>query len=141
MLINEPKVFVPDPIFDMIAKLNDNPVMAVQLREGVYEIGHFGGSHFLREYEQYPDLPNVGPYGVCDSYEQLLAKEPLLLESERKFVVTVSAIRRADQPDWGGWRWHKWGEYIGTQDPQHEYLYHEPHIDLVYCYHIYEKKA
>ena len=31
----------------------------------------------------------------------------------------------------GGWRWHKWGEYIGKHNPQYEYLDHESGIDYV----------
>lgn len=31
-----------------------------------------------------------------------------------------------------------WGAYIGNQNPQHEYIYDDKHIDKVYCYHIYE---
>ena len=33
-----------------------------------------------------------------------------------------------------GWRWHKWGPYIGTQDPQCEYLADEPEIKEVFVY-------
>jgi hypothetical protein len=40
------------------------------------------------------------------------------------------------------WRWHKWGEYIGTKNPQHEYLYDEDEsIQEVFCYHIYKRKV
>jgi hypothetical protein len=37
----------------------------------------------------------------------------------------------------GGWRWHKWGEYIGTGQPTTEYLDDEEKFnDGIYTYHI-----
>lgn len=139
MLVHEPNMRFTDPILALIAQVNGRPSETKEVRPGVYEIGHFGGSHFLPQYEQYPELP-VGPYGVCDSLEQLLAACPELEGPDRKFVVTLTRVRKDQQPESGGWRWHKWGDYIGTKNPQHEYLYHEPEIDEVLCFHIYERK-
>lgn len=138
MLIQEREVLKGDPILSLVAAVNGNKAMAKELRQGVYEVGHFGGSHFLRGYDQYPDL-SVGPYGVCDSLENLLEKCPELEAQGRYFVVTLTKVRREDQPESGGWRWHKWGEYIGTQAPMHEYLYDDKHIDEVLVFHIYER--
>jgi hypothetical protein len=77
-------------------------------------------------------------YGVCDNVEQVMAKYPELETSDRKFVVILTPIIKATQPSQGGWRWHKWGEYIGTQEPQCEYIYNEPIIEEVLLFHIYE---
>ncbi|MCW4050515.1 MAG: hypothetical protein NWE89_12355 [Candidatus Bathyarchaeota archaeon] len=122
-----------------------DPILAVistsatkYVSPGVYQIGHFGGSHFLCEYEHYPET-TVGPFGVCDNVDQLLAACPELEALGREFVVTVTVVRKAEQPAEGGWRWHKWGEYIGTQNPQCEYIHDEPEIEEVLCFHIYEK--
>lgn len=104
------------------------------------------GIEVVGEYED--DLPPVAEgvrrqvgindhYGVCDSPEQLLEHLPHLAEDPEAYMVAMVEIRRDRQSDWGGWRWHKWGPYIGTQNPQHEYLYDEKHIDVVYTYHIY----
>ena len=124
----------------LIARINGNSGDAKEIKTGIYEIGHFGSSDFLRGYEEYPEL-SVGPYGVCDSVEQLLAACPELeSDPSRKFVVTVNRLTRESQPAEGGWRWHKWGEYIGTQKPTHEYLYDDTHISEVLVYHIYERK-
>jgi hypothetical protein len=46
---------------------------------------------------------------------------------------------KANQPKEDGWRWRKWGQYIGALEPTCEYIADEPHIDKVYVYHIYEK--
>lgn len=129
----------------MMAQIHGRSPEAKELRTGIYEIGHCGSSAFLEDFEQYDsfssDLRNYrGNYGVCDNVEQLLARYPELEAPGREFVVTVTPVRRADQPASGGWRWHKWGDYIGTQGPRHEYLFDDTHIDEVLVFHIYEKK-
>lgn len=138
MLIHEPSVFIQDPVLSLIAKINGLPEEVIELQEGIYQVGHFGSSNFLEGYNQYPYLP-IGAYGVCDNVDQLLEKCPELTAPGRNFIVAITPVHRDKQPSSGGWRWHKWGEYIGTQNPQTEYLYDEEHIDLVYVYHIYEK--
>ena len=80
------------------------------------------------------------PYGVCDNWEQVLSKCDRIkpyLESPEPFVVIVSEIRKESQPENGGWRWHKWGEYIGDKEPQCEYLHDEPDIDSVFVFGVY----
>ena len=139
MLINEPNLMRADPILEMIATINGRSAKTKKLRTGVYEIGHFGSSNFMCDYDHYP-IVTVDSFGVCDSVEQLLESCPELEAPGRDFVVTVTPVRKADQPAKDGWRWHKWGEYIGTQNTQCEYIYDEPHIEEVLCFHIYERK-
>ena len=124
---------------DWISRIIGNGTQSKRLEQGCYLIGHFGSSDFMPGYESYP-LLSIGSYGVCDSLEQLKNKCPELEASDRKFVVTLTEVRREDQPASGGWRWHKWGEYIGDHSPQHEYLYDEEGIERVFAYHIYEKE-
>jgi len=137
MLIQEPKVMAVDPILAAVGFISGRG-SGKELRTGVYQIAHFGGGRFLSGYEHYPNT-TVGPYGVCDDVEQLLKACPELEAPGREFVVTVTVIRKADEPAEGGWRWHKWGEYIGTQNPQCQYIHDEPKIEGVLCFHIYEK--
>ena len=101
-------------------------------------------------WEEYPDFSRDedmiegvyrGAYGVCDSLENLLDVYPELKNSDRQFVVSMTKIDQDEQDEEGGWRWHKWGDYIGTQEPTTEYIYDEPLIKRVYCFHIYEKIA
>lgn len=131
MLIDEPKAF-------RIGGGIRGPGGGNILETGCYLIGHFGYSHFLSDYERYPKL-SIDPCGVCDSLEQLKAKCPELDNSERKFVVTLTKVRKGDQPSEGGWRWCKWGKYIGDHEIKYEYLADEKGIEKVFCYHIYEK--
>ena len=82
-----------------------------------------------------------GEYGVCDTAEQFLAHDlgRWIVASRRKFIVSFSRIIKANQSPEGGWRWHKWGEYIGTKKPEYEYIYDEGEdIQEVLCFHVYE---
>lgn len=138
MLIEEPMALSVDPILAILSIVSGGT--SRRIRQGIYEIGHFGGSHFLPDYESYDlDLP-IQSCGVCDNVEQILAACPELLTSDRRFVICVHTIRKSTEPEDGGWRWHKWGPYIGTLNPQCEYLAHEPEIEQVMTFHIYEKK-
>jgi hypothetical protein len=76
-------------------------------------------------------------YGVADNWEQVLQIKTWFTKIKKyKFILTFSKMRRENQEESGGWRYHKWGEYIGTQNPQHEYLYDDKHIDEVIIYHF-----
>ena len=72
---------------------------------------------------------------LCANTKMVILNNP-----NKNFVIGLSTVERDRQPSDGGWRWHKWGEYIGNQNPEHEYLYDDIHIDKVYCFHIYEIK-
>lgn len=74
-------------------------------------------------------------YGVCDSIDQVLARWDALKNSPRKFVIGVFVVTKEHFPDW---RWHKWGEYIGTHTPQHEHLGDEEGIDQVVVFSVHE---
>lgn len=80
-----------------------------------------------------------GDYGVCDYPEQLIEKFPIIDTDPRPFVVSFTKVAKVEEESPGGWRWHKWGAYIGDKDPQCEYIADEgPDITDVWCYHIYE---
>ena len=79
-------------------------------------------------------------YGVCDEWQQITTRWPRIISDPRQLIIALTPIVRSEEPAHGGWRWHKWGEYIGTHHPQHEYLYDEVGIDQVYVFHIYEVK-
>lgn len=136
-----------------------------RLAEGVYETG-WGFDHSLERAgllkERYPfhpldeERPLLGDddaaavqywdeygqrpadTGVCDQWEQIVERWPEIRDSDRKFVISLCRVTKAAQPESGGWRWHKWGDYIGRFEPQCEYLHDEPEIDAVYTFHVYE---
>lgn len=85
------------------------------------------------------EIGSLSPYGVCDTIEQVLnLYENDLDHPDRLFFITFTPIIKNDN---GGWRWHKWGSYIGNHTPTTEYLDDETDIDRVMCYHIHEIAA
>lgn len=104
-----------------------------------------GNDHFHISRFTHYDYP-INEYdwisGVCDNATQLLAHYNALikdgiLDKNQTYLLCMTPMFKEDQGDWG-WRWHKWGEYIGIQNPQCEYLADEDGIDLIYCFRIYK---
>lgn len=88
----------------------------------------------LDEYEEW-----LSSYGVADTPEQALERYSALVDDpDRKFLFRYQIVRKHDQEEEGGWRWHKWGEYIGKKEPKCEYLYNEPEIEEVWVFHFEE---
>jgi len=113
----------------------------IEVETGIYESPSFSfGNTIQNAKEDYFDFEGFGPYGVCDNIDQVKDRYSKWLNNpELDFCISFTKVSKSDQPSDGGWRWHKWGEYIGTKDPQHEYLYDEGnHIQEVYVYHIYQ---
>lgn len=144
--------FTSDPFMAELARLTGGNLKPERLDQGVY-LTHMNFNHELRaagllltEYpfndwgsgkEYDPSAPD--DYGVCDNYHQVTAKWHKQLDvPDRKFVISLTEIRKDQQSPEGGWRWHKWGSYIGTEEPKCEYLYDEPEIQDVFCFHILE---
>ena len=95
---------------------------------------HFPGT------EEFPKFDGRDAYGVCDNVEQIKAHYPELTESNRMFVVCMTPIRHEDETE-QDWRWHKWGQYIGDHEPQHEYLFDEVGIEQVFVFRIIEVES
>ena len=80
-------------------------------------------------------------YGVCDNasqaieYYELLEKEGIA-NKEDKYVILMTPFFKEKEPEYGGWRWHKWGPYIGIQNKQCEYLHDEEDIEMIYAFQI-----
>lgn len=77
------------------------------------------------------------PYGVADSLEQI--KEYYKEEIDdpvNRYVIHIDGGVFQDKENkgkGGGWRWHKWGPYIGKLEPQYEYLDDEDFGDDFEC--------
>lgn len=99
--------------------------------------------------EDFPPIPMdmECQYGVADNIEQIKEHYKRWLDDPKlKWVITVTPVfqDKSNKGEGGGWRWHKWGPYIGTLNPQHEYLddedFGEDFQGYVLCYHIYPVK-
>lgn len=98
---------------------------------------HFDISGFTPEEMDSRDYKDT--YGVADSIEQIAAfYADEVNDPYRQYCIGVTPVTKADQPSDGGWRWHKWGSYIGTKTPTTEYLYDEPEIEAVLVFDIFE---
>ena len=137
----------PDAIEKQMLEIisgKQGPVIPERLNQGMYLAGHWNIESLVipSVFWSAPSVDDdVTIYGVCDYPEQVLELFPILAEHQSKFFISFVRIRRDNQPDDGGWRWHKWGTYIGNREPKCEYLYDEPEIEEVYTFHIYELKA
>jgi hypothetical protein len=88
-------------------------------------------------------LPHeLDAYGVVDSIEQWKKIYWPLMDPRhdggRHFAVGFTTVRKSKQPRTGGWRWHKWGPYLGDHSPECEYLYNEPSIKRVETFVVVE---
>lgn len=117
----------------------------IEVETGIYLTNSFSLGNDIRNLEnEYfsfeSDEEYLGPYGVADSIEQVKNKYAKWLnDPELNFCISFTEIKKSEQEPEGGWRWHKWGEYIGNKDPQHEYLYDEgDDIQSVFVYHVYQ---
>lgn len=69
-----------------------------------------------------------------------------LKNSDKKFAIFFTKIEQdlENKGKGGGWRWHKWGTYIGNHNIQYEYLddadLSDINQDYILCFHIYEFK-
>ena len=147
MRANVTPKLVRDPMATVLAMASGRSADLKELRPGVYEIGHWNPEFMIQEKiamfsfddETFQQLiGDRSEIGVCDDPEQAeeLFKD-LFDHPDYSFVMFVVRIDRADQPLEGGWRWHKWGEYIGTKEPKCEYLHDEPDIERVWTFQIY----
>lgn len=122
-----------DPVFDhhMLELFErtglEHPELGVFISEGL-------NLHLAIDNRDHADLDE--PYGVCDSLEQLKTTEiwSWIVTDPKSRALVLTPIRKSDQTSEGDWRWHKWGEYVGIQDLQCEYLYDESVIELVYVF-------
>lgn len=135
---------------DLVAQVRGKTPGYRRLGVGLYEIHHFsfdniiskrGGNLHERDGDEW-GYDGRMDCGVCDSVEQFMEDcGSRLQEDKAEYCVSFTTIRKADEPGSGGWRWHKWGPYIGRQEPTTEYLADEPLIEQIVVYHIFRKRA
>lgn len=156
-MLRDVTISVRDPLMATITAViaggNSGGTQPQRLQEGVYEMAHWSLEHWVREdlgaYTEYPKTSDWSGidwddwiwrarYIVCDSPEQAVAFWSDHAEDpDTEWVIAVTPILKSECDPVGGWRWHKWGDYIGEQNPQCEYLFDEPEIEKVYTAHIY----
>lgn len=107
-----------------------------KIETGMYLCPHFNFKEFVLDKLNETFRDEFG--GVCDYPEQVLEKFPELKTSKEKYCIRFTLIKKSEQPSHGGWRWNKWGDYIGEKKITTEYLYDEEDVEQVYVYKVYE---
>lgn len=110
------------------------------------QYAYYGGKFYkqLRKFENIRERMNYQrncwTYGVTDNLQQIVDFYNTNEEGYFKgnHVVLCFEVHKDPDAPCCGWRWHKWGEYIGTQNPRCEYLNDEPEIEKVICFSIYK---
>lgn len=110
---------------------------------GVY-VCSLNEANLLKLYSNYEIVRTYGAfhmYGVCDNATQVLSyyrKNIEFFDKNKTYIIMLTPIFKKNESKNGGWRWCKWGQYIGVQNPKSEYLYDEDDIDMVYVFDIKE---
>lgn len=118
-----------------------------RIETGFYWASNFG--NLLRDFgykiQDFPECDSPGDwtnsYGVADTLDQVKEYlKPFIDHPTRMFIVSMDKVVRdpENKGRGGGWRWHKWGPYIGTFEHQCEYLDDEEGIDQVLLFHVTE---
>ena len=108
----------------------------------LYEIKKKEGETLLQYYGR-TSKKWVSQYGVADNVEQIKEfYKKQIKDKKQKFVIAVTPVYqdKENKGKGGGWRWHKWGEYIGKLDSKCEYLDDEEFGDdfqYILCFHLY----
>lgn len=143
-MLKTPTQFFTHGAAAIIAIMNGNKAGHTIIGEGLVEIGHFSSDLLLYGQNGGWDFQMIGAptYGVCDSPEQFLKKfSAELIGDPRELCVFFTHVKKDEmnRGRGGGWRWHKWGEYVGEGKPEMEYLDDETGFEGgVYVYHIHD---
>lgn len=125
---------------------------AQKLQDGVILVQDFNFNHVIEMFSEWEEDVSksyscvmynenyYSTYGVADNLQQVLDYGKCFIESNDKYFLVLVPVIRLNQPKEGGWRWHKWGDYIGKYDRRCEYLYDEEGIEIVYVFHFYAIK-
>lgn len=89
----------------------------------------------IMAYQQGLDYEGIGDFFQG---KQLVQFMQAMEEENREygFVLLLTPIINEHNHKWGGWRWHKWGEYIGHHQIEYEYLNDEDGVDFVFVWKL-----
>lgn len=94
--------------------------------------------YYSRSYKTWISL-----YGVADNIEQIKKFYKKQINSKTdKFIIVLTPVYQEleNKGKGGGWRWHKWGKYIGDLKSKCEYLDDEDFgadFKYVICFHLH----
>lgn len=151
MTLKTPTMGRADPFLMQLGTMIGGGVPTEIVQDGYLTIGHWSPEHDgwligtdFGAWELLEAL-EVPEYGVCDSIDQFDAKFGDILRNDMR-LWCVFFVHVAKDPsnagEGGGWRWHKWGTYVGEGEPTQEYLDDEEGFeDGVWTCHVYELRG
>ena len=80
---------------------------------------------FEQQFEIFKPDDRKSCYGLADNIEQIKCYYKEEIDNpDRKFIIHLTAVfqDKSNKGKGGGWRWGKWGPYIGSLRPEFEYL-------------------
>lgn len=143
-MFKTPAHFHSDPILAILSMSGGRSSGTDVLGEGMVQIGHFASDILLygRNGDWRFEIEGVPTYGVCDTPKQFAEKFGDLVKADpRNCCVFFTHVEKdpTNRGQGGGWRWHKWGEYVGEGTPEHEYLDDEEGFEGgVYVFHVHD---
>lgn len=144
MTLIDPEIIHTDPL----ARFTSRDCPPVKINTGLFLVVGFNFHLYLNgdwlDWAGHADRPSdlESWYGVCDSVEQFVKRFGSTLESDpHGYCVSFTRVAKAEQPSAYGWRWCKWGPYVGEGEPTTEYLFDEPNFTEVFCFHVHKHDA
>lgn len=147
------------PNFKDLAGFDENTLLlfANQIEDGIFETSSFSFDYCIEDYTEWNPIDSIffkdsAPFdqsnddwdralcnfGVADNLDQIKNYfKNVIGNPDVNFVIAFTRIKKESQPKEGGWRWCKWGDYIGDKTPQCEYLADESEIEEVLVFHGY----
>lgn len=133
-------VLIPySKIFEMMEGFKDDLYVQETRKDfdGVYYASESDVRLFCKNYEPSNEWSSI--YGVADNVTQILDYIDIIKKEGQvnldNAIIAIDFHYKKNQPADGGWRWHKWGRYIGKYHISHEYLYDED-ITMVISWEI-----
>lgn len=129
-----------------VAKENDFEYPSqseMMIETGIYRANfdfNFSAYAFIEKLDWHDDAI----YGVADNIEQIKEYcKSYVDDLNKQYIIEVTPVFQDEDNvgKGGGWRWHKWGPYIGELNPQCEYLDDEdfgPDFKYVLCFTLYK---
>lgn len=100
---------------------------------GIYVCEDYNDYYFINHLTDYNCQEHFYIYGIADNASQILEAYPDIPDDY--IILMTPMFSKKDEPC-SGWRWHKWGRYLGVQERSCEYLNDEPNTDMIYCFSI-----
>jgi len=78
------------------------------------------------------------PYGICDSYEQVLYNFEEIKSSKKEYFILLKRIKKEDITKEKEYKYSSWGGYYGSFPIKEDFFSLEEGLDQIFAFHIME---